>query len=126
MLIAPTVSGTSGCYVYCFFVQHPMLCFAGANIIIKGEKSVCRLFQCFMVLLLRCTTTVNNNSPHFNASYQGYYATFNLDGELIEGDMPKRQIKFIAAWTEIHKDELIANWELAINEEPLYKIEPLR
>ncbi|WP_363186027.1 DUF4160 domain-containing protein [uncultured Phascolarctobacterium sp.] len=42
------------------------------------------------------------------------------------GDMPKRQIKFIAAWTEIHKDELIANWELAINEEPLYKIEPLR
>ena len=45
---------------------------------------------------------------------------------LIEGDMPKRQIKFIAAWTEIHKDELIANWELAINEEPLYKIEPLR
>ena len=41
-------------------------------------------------------------------------------------DMPKRQIKFIAAWTEIHKDELIANWELAINEEPLYKIEPLR
>ena len=43
-----------------------------------------------------------------------------------EGDIPKRQIKFIAAWTEIHKDELIANWELAINEEPLYKIEPLR
>ena len=40
--------------------------------------------------------------------------------------MPKRQIKFIAAWTEIHKDELIANWKLAINEEPLYKIEPLR
>lgn len=103
-----------------------MLYFAGANIIIKGEKSVCRPFQCFMVLLSRCTTTVNNNPPHFNASYQGYYATFNLDGELIEGYMPKRQIKFIAAWTEIHKDELIANWELAINEEPLYKIEPLR
>ena len=43
-----------------------------------------------------------------------------------EGDIPKRQIKFIAAWTEIHKDELIAKLGLAINEEPLYKIEPLR
>ena len=67
-----------------------------------------------------------HNPPHFHASYQEYYATFNIDGELTEGEMPKRQIKFIAAWAEIHKDELVANWELAINEEPLYKIEPLR
>ena len=52
----------------------------------------------------------------------GKSALFTKD----EGDMQKRQIKFIASWTEIHKDELIANWELAINEEPLYIIEPLR
>lgn len=52
----------------------------------------------------------------------GKSALFTKD----ERDMPKRQINFITAWTEIHKDELIANWELAINEEPLYKIEPLR
>lgn len=58
-LAVPMLSETSGCYVYCFFVQYIMLYFAGANIIIKGEKTVCRLFQCFMVLLLRCTTTVN-------------------------------------------------------------------
>ena len=43
-LAVPMVSGFSGCYVYCFFVQHLMLCFAEANIIIKGEKTVCRLF----------------------------------------------------------------------------------
>lgn len=40
--------------------------------------------------------------------------------------MPKKQQKIIAAWAEIHKDELIANWELALSELPLYKIEPLR
>ena len=40
--------------------------------------------------------------------------------------MPTRQKKFIAAWAELHKDELLANWELAINKEPLYKIDPLR
>lgn len=80
----------------------------------------------FYGIIIKMYNNGEHNLPHFHTSYQGYYATFNFDGELIEGDMPKRQIKFIAAWTEIHKDELIANWELAINEEPLYKIEPLR
>ena len=80
----------------------------------------------FYGIIIKMYNNGEHNPPHFHASYQWYYATFNFDGELIEGDMPKRQIKFIAAWTEIHKDELIANWELAINEEPLYKIEPLR
>jgi len=54
------------------------------------------------------------------------HATFNFEGELTEGDMPLRQRKFIAARAELHKDELIANWELAMAEQPLYKIEPLR
>jgi hypothetical protein len=40
--------------------------------------------------------------------------------------MPQRQIKFIVAWAELHKDELLANWKLAMAEQPLYKIEPLR
>jgi hypothetical protein len=30
------------------------------------------------------------------------------------------------AWMEIHKDELIADWELAIAGEQPYKIEPLK
>ena len=31
------LSETSGCYVYCFFVQYLMLYFVGANIIINEE-----------------------------------------------------------------------------------------
>ena len=71
-------------------------------------------------------STNEHNPPHFHAYYQGYEAVFDMDGEIIEGEMPKRQIKFIAAWAELHRDELLANWELAINNQPLYKIEPLR
>lgn len=66
-----------------------------------------------------------HNPPHFHATYQGYNAVFNMDGELTAGEMPKKQIKLIAAWAELHKEELIANWELAIDEQPLYKIDPL-
>ena len=49
-----------------------------------------------------------------------------MDGVKKEGEMPNRQIKLIAAWAEIHRDELLANWELAIREQPLFKIDPLR
>lgn len=43
----------------------------------------------------------------------------------MKGEMPRKQMKLIAAWAELHREELIANWELAVNEEPLYRIDPL-
>lgn len=80
----------------------------------------------FYGIIIRMYNSGEHNPPHFHAKYQDYYATFYLDGELKDGEMPKAQRKLIVAWAEIHKDELIANWELAINEQPLYKIDPLR
>lgn len=80
----------------------------------------------FFGIIIRMYNTNEHNPPHFHAYYQGHKAVFNMEGEIIEGSMPRRQTKFIAAWAEIHKDELLANWELAMDEQPLYKIEPLR
>ena len=80
----------------------------------------------FYGVIIRMFNSGEHNPPHFHATYQGYNAVFNLDGELTDGDMPRKQIKLISAWAVIHKDELLANWELAINEQPLYKIAPLR
>jgi len=45
---------------------------------------------------------------------------------MIEGDVPNKQKRLVQAWMEIHKDELIADWELAITGEQPYKIEPLK
>lgn len=64
--------------------------------------------------------------PHFHAKYQNYEAVFDFDGELLEGAMPKAQLKLIAAWAVLHGQELAANWELAEEKQPLYRIEPLR
>ena len=80
----------------------------------------------FFGIIIRMYNNGEHNLPHFHATYQGYNAVFNMEGELLDGEMPKKQMKFIAAWSEIHKDELLANWELAMDEQPLYKIEPLR
>jgi len=80
----------------------------------------------FYGIIISMYNNDEHNPPHFHARYQGYDATFDFDGNLQKGDMPKRQQKLIAAWAEIHRDELIANWELAITEQPLYKIDPLK
>lgn len=80
----------------------------------------------FYGITIRMYNSNEHNPPHFHALYQGHKAVINMEGDLLEGDMPLKQLKLIQAWVVIHHDELLANWELAINEEPLYKIEPLR
>ena len=68
----------------------------------------------------------DHNPPHFHALYQDSKASFDFEGNLLEGSMPQKQQKLIAAWATIHKDDLEANWQLASEEEALFKIEPLR
>ena len=80
----------------------------------------------FYGILIRMFNTNEHNPPHFHACYQEYEALFDLEGNLIEREMPNRQIKLIAAWAELHKDELEANWRLAEEHEQLFNIEPLR
>ena len=80
----------------------------------------------FFGIIIQMFIRGEHNPPHFHALYQGHEGVFNLEGELMEGEMPTRQRKFIVAWAELHKDELLANWELAEKKQSLYKIEPLR
>ena len=68
-----------------------------------------------------------HNPPHFHAYYQEYKGIFNINScEMVEGNLPGKQIKLIIAWAELHKDELLADWELANNGERPYSIDPLR
>ncbi len=65
--------------------------------------------------------------PHIHAYYQDSKATFDIvSGELISGEFPKRQTRLIVAWMELHREELLADWELATRGELPFKIEPLR
>jgi hypothetical protein len=45
---------------------------------------------------------------------------------MLEGNLPSRQKKLVAAWAELHKDDLLADWNLAIQGESPFKIEPLK
>jgi hypothetical protein len=64
--------------------------------------------------------------PHFHAYYQDFKAIINiLTCEIVEGNLPTKQAKLVVAWAELHKEELVADWNLASNGELPYKINPL-
>jgi hypothetical protein len=35
-------------------------------------------------------------------------------------------MRLVTAWVEIHREELMADWDLAVSGQQPYKIEPLR
>ncbi len=52
--------------------------------------------------------------PHIHVKYQGEEAVFSItDGEMIAGNLKSNKARLVQAWIEIHRDELMANWELA-------------
>lgn len=69
---------------------------------------------------------IKHNKPHINAFYNEQVATFDLEGNIIEGNLPNSQRKLLQAWIEIHKDELRRLWNLFIQGKQGFKIEPLK
>ena len=67
-----------------------------------------------------------HNLPHFHATYQGEEAAITFDGEVIEGSLPKKKLKLVIAWAEIHRENLEANWKLLSEGREYFKIDPLR
>ena len=58
------------------------------------------------------------------------YAEFEVSisiesGEILAGELPRKQLRLVQAWMELHYDELMADWELAVGGELPYKIAPL-
>ena len=65
--------------------------------------------------------------PHIHVKYQDQEAIFSIpDGELIDGELKSNKSKLVQAWIEIHKEELMADWELAVNGQEIFKIDPLK
>jgi hypothetical protein len=60
--------------------------------------------------------TGKHYSPYIHAECQGEVGVYAIeDGRLLSGNLPPKKHKLVVAWIEIHNDDLIADWELAIN-----------
>ena len=63
--------------------------------------------------------------PHFHAIYGDFEITVDIETGVIGGQFPKRALWHVLEWYELHKEELLKDWELARNKQPLKKIAPL-
>lgn len=60
--------------------------------------------------------------PHFHAQHADGHAKIRIDTlEPFESNLPRRQLRFVLAWAELHE-----NWRLASAGGTLQEIEPLR
>jgi len=63
--------------------------------------------------------------PHFHAKYGEYEITINILTGAMEGKFPKRALQHVIEWYELHKDELLEDWELCRKKAMPKQIEPL-
>ena len=60
--------------------------------------------------------TEKHHVPHIHADYQGDVAVYAIEeGTTLAGKLPPKKHKLVVAWIEIHKEDLMADWELAVN-----------
>lgn len=70
----------------------------------------------------------DHNPPHFHARYAEFFARIIISSaDLLDGNLPNKQLRLVQAWAEIHREELMKNWKETQKENPdFFKIEPLK
>ncbi len=48
--------------------------------------------------------TVQRNKPHVYAYYGEYKAAIGIDGELLAGSLPYKQLKIVVGWLALHEE----------------------
>ena len=67
----------------------------------------------------------DHDPPHFHATYGEHEITVRIRDGVVTGSCPHRAQSHVLEWLELHRDELLADWELARAGKPLRPIPPL-
>jgi hypothetical protein len=112
------------------FVTHDffVLRFLNQNItFVKNGSFMPTLSMFFGIIIRMYFAPKEHNPPHIHAYYQDLKTIIDIETcEILEGQLPPRQLRLVFAWIEIHKEELLANWKLCQNGEKPFAIEPLK
>jgi len=64
--------------------------------------------------------------PHFHAYYGGESAVIIIESLAVrDGRLPQRAMAMVLEWAAEHREELLTDWRLAAEHQPLNKIKPL-
>ena len=71
--------------------------------------------------------TDKHHLPHIHIRYNEFKVILDIpEGNVLEGNLPPRQMKLVQAWIELHQDDLMADWHLASTGQTPFIIDPLR
>lgn len=62
---------------------------------------------------------------HFHAFYGDFEIEVSIADGVVTGKFPKRALRHVLEWYDLHKEELLEDWKLATQRKPLKKIPPL-
>lgn len=72
---------------------------------------ICRFFG--VIIRMYWGPDAPHNAAHFHAYHQGEGAVFSIEPvDLIAVNLPKRQLRLVMAWAELHREELLEDWRL--------------
>ena len=65
--------------------------------------------------------------PHFHAKYAEYEASSDIRNfSLLRGKLPPKALSLVVEWAATHQQELLEDWELAMQHGDLHPIDPLK
>ena len=80
-----------------------------------------------IVVLMYYFDNKKHRQPHVHVECGDDEAVISIpDGTILEGTLRTAKLKLAQAWIEIHQDELMKDWHLAVNGQAIFRIEPLR
>lgn len=91
-----------------------------ANGILHGMPEISRFFG-IMIKMYHS----EHGPPHFHAIHAEHEITVDVESGIIHGTFPSRALRHVMEWAELHRRDLLANWELAPQHKRLERIPPL-
>jgi hypothetical protein len=67
----------------------------------------------------------DHSPPHFPAKYGSYEIEVGIETGIVEGKFPQRALQHVLEWHEVHKQELLDDWQLCREGKPPKRIAPL-
>jgi len=112
-LIGSTVCWPNGEDISPFYL-HDVVTKRGAPIT-ASEEPIMPIISFFYGIIIRMVPydSRQHHAAHFHAKYAEHEAVFSIpEAELLAGSFPNNKRKLVVAWADIHREELLANWEL--------------
>lgn len=84
---------------------------------------LCRFYG--LVIKMLYLDNEQHHKPHVHVYYGEYEASIGVDGELLAGSLPVKQLRLVQAWLILHEDEVYEAWNNAVAGKPFSTINPL-